>query len=317
MPERYRIALLGRRITDSHRKEAFSAIRAGGLEVIGCGKKAEAKGTGLEKLEFTAEGIDPRKEEMQMRFLGIASRGEISIALRSFLPQYVSSFSPCPDNLLSCYFRLICFDMDSTLIRAELMDELGEYLGIGERMRRITARTMRGEICFRESFTERVALLKGLETEVLERIVKSIPAAPGLEDAMDALRKAGIRTAIVTGGFAVFGRYLQKKYGFDDIFATDIEISEGKLTGRFAGPILDGERKARALEELCLREKISPLRCVAAGDGANDVAMLCRAGLSVAYHAGGLDLPAVLHAAGVFEPYQDCQSPFLSPYACI
>ena len=287
MPERYRIALLGRKITDSHRKEAFSAIRAGGLEVIGSGKKAEAQGTGLEKLEFTAEGVDPRKEEMQMQFLGIASRGEISIALRSFLPQYVSSFSPCPDNLFSCYFRLICFDMDSTLIRAELMDELGEYLGIGERMRRITARTMRGEICFRESFTERVALLKGLEAEVLERIVKNIPAAPGL---------------------TVFGRYLQKKYGFDDIFATDIEISEGKLTGRFAGPILDGERKARALEELCLREKISPLRCAAAGDGANDVAMLCRAGLSVAYHAGGLDLPAVLHAAGVFEPYQDCQS---------
>ena len=181
--------------------------------------------------------------------------------------------------------RLICFDMDSTLIETEVIDELAERAGVGDAVREITARAMRGEIDFRESFTERVALLRGLDVSVMEDIATHLPITEGLERMMTILKRVGYKTAILSGGFTYFGNYLRQKYGFDYVYANELEIADGKLTGRYAGEIVDGRRKAELLRLLCQFEKINIAQSVAVGDGANDLPMLNLAGLGIAFHA--------------------------------
>ena len=181
--------------------------------------------------------------------------------------------------------RLICFDMDSTLIETEVIDELAERAGVGDAVREITARAMRGEIDFRESFTERVALLKGLDVSVMEEIARNLPITEGLERMMTILKRVGYKTAILSGGFTYFGNYLRQKYGFDSVYAHELEIEQGKLTGRYVGEVVDGRRKAELLRLLCQFEEINIAQSVAVGDGANDLPMLNLAGLGIAFHA--------------------------------
>ena len=181
--------------------------------------------------------------------------------------------------------RLICFDMDSTLIETEVIDELAERAGVGDAVREITARAMRGEIDFRESFTERVALLKGLDVSVMEEIARNLPITEGLERMMTILKRVGYKTAILSGGFTYFGNYLRQKYGFDYVYANELEIEQGKLTGRYVGEVVDGRRKAELLRLLCQFEEINIAQSVAVGDGANDLPMLTLAGLGIAFHA--------------------------------
>ena len=181
--------------------------------------------------------------------------------------------------------RLICFDMDSTLIETEVIDELAERAGVGDAVREITARAMRGEIDFRESFTERVALLKGLDVSVMEEIARNLPITEGLERMMTILKRVGYKTAILSGGFTYFGNYLRQKYGFDYVYANELEIEQGKLTGRYVGEVVDGRRKAELLRLLCQFEEINIAQSVAVGDGANDLPMLNLAGLGIAFHA--------------------------------
>ena len=181
--------------------------------------------------------------------------------------------------------RLICFDMDSTLIETEVIDELAERAGVGDAVREITARAMRGEIDFRESFTERVALLKGLDVSVMEEIARNLPITEGLERMMTILKRVGYKTAILSGGFTYFGNYLRQKYGFDYVYANELEIEQGKLTGRYVGEVVDGRRKAELLRLLCQFEEINIAQSVAVGDGANDLPMLNLAGLGLAFHA--------------------------------
>lgn len=181
--------------------------------------------------------------------------------------------------------RLICFDMDSTLIETEVIDELAERAGVGDAVREITARAMRGEIDFRESFTERVALLKGLDVSVMEEIARNLPITEGLERMMTILKRVGYKTAILSGGFTYFGNYLRQKYGFDYVYANELEIEDGKLTGRYVGEVVDGRRKAELLRLLCQFEEINIAQSVAVGDGANDLPMLNLAGLGIAFHA--------------------------------
>ena len=181
--------------------------------------------------------------------------------------------------------RLICFDMDSTLIETEVIDELAERAGVGDAVREITARAMRGEIDFRESFTERVALLKGLDVSVMEDIARNLPITEGLERMMTILKRVGYKTAILSGGFTYFGNYLRQKYGFDYVYANELEIEQGKLTGRYVGEVVDGRRKAELLRLLCQFEEINIAQSVAVGDGANDLPMLNLAGLGIAFHA--------------------------------
>ena len=189
------------------------------------------------------------------------------------------------DDIFRRSRRLICFDMDSTLIETEVIDELAERAGVGAQVRAITERAMRGEIDFRESFTERVALLKGLDVSVMEEIAQQLPITEGLERMMTILKRVGYKTAILSGGFTYFGNYLRQRYGFDYVYANELEVENGRLTGRYAGEIVDGRRKAELLRLLCQFENINIAQSIAVGDGANDLPMLSLAGLGIAFHA--------------------------------
>ena len=181
--------------------------------------------------------------------------------------------------------RLICFDMDSTLIQTEVIDELADRAGVGNQVRAITESAMRGEIDFKESFTRRVALLKGLDESVMNEIAHNLPLTEGLERMMRVLKRVGYKTAILSGGFTYFGRSLQQRFGFDYVYANELEIADGKLTGHYLGDIVDGQRKAELLRLLCQFEGINIAQAVAVGDGANDLPMLNIAGLGIAFHA--------------------------------
>ena len=189
------------------------------------------------------------------------------------------------DDLYRRSRRLICFDMDSTLIGTECIDELAERAGVGAQVRAITESAMRGEIDFVESFTRRVALLKGLDESCMKEIAENLPFNEGLERLMKALKMIGYKTAILSGGFTYFGQYLQQKFGFDYVYANELEIVDGKLTGRYLGEVVDGRRKAELLRLLCQVEHINLEQAVVVGDGANDLPMLGLAGLGIAYHA--------------------------------
>lgn len=189
------------------------------------------------------------------------------------------------DDLYRRCRRLICFDMDSTLIETEVIDELADRAGVGAEVRTITEQAMRGEIDFRESFTRRVALLRGLNVEVMEEIAQNLPITEGLERLMTILKRVGYKTAILSGGFTYFGNFLRRRYGFDYVYANELEIEDGRLTGRTTGEIVDGGRKADLLRLLCQVEDINIAQSIAVGDGANDLPMLSIAGLGIAFHA--------------------------------
>ena len=194
-------------------------------------------------------------------------------------------FSFQKDDIFRRSRRLICFDMDSTLIHTECIDQLAERAGVGDEVKAITESAMRGEIDFKESFTRRVALLKGLDESVMEDIARNLPFNEGLERMMTILKRVGYKTAILSGGFTYFGKYLQQRFGFDYVYANELEIEDGKLTGRYLGDVVDGRRKAELLRLLCQVEHINLAQAVAVGDGANDLPMLGLAGLGIAYHA--------------------------------
>ena len=181
--------------------------------------------------------------------------------------------------------RLICFDMDSTLIQTEVIDELAMRAGVGDQVQAITERAMRGEIDFIESFTERVALLKGLDVSVMEDIAHNLPITEGCERLMRTLKVMGYKTAILSGGFTYFGHYLQKKFDIDYVYANELEVADGKLTGRYVGDVVDGRRKADLLRLIAQVERVDLMQTVAVGDGANDLPMLSLAGLGIAFHA--------------------------------
>ena len=189
------------------------------------------------------------------------------------------------DNMYRRMRRLICFDMDSTLIETEVIDELAIRAGVGDEVKAITESAMRGEIDFTESFTRRVALLKGLDESVMQEIAESLPITEGVERLMYVLKKYGYKIAILSGGFTYFGQYLQKKYGIDYVYANELEIIDGKLTGRYLGDVVDGKRKAELLRLIAQVEKVDIAQTIAVGDGANDLPMLGVAGLGIAFHA--------------------------------
>ncbi len=181
--------------------------------------------------------------------------------------------------------KLVVFDMDSTLIQAEVIDELAKIAGVGEKVAAITARAMKGEIDFKESFRQRVALLKGLPASALERLAPTLPLSEGAELMAATLKDLGYKLGILSGGFTFMGSYLKKKLNFDYMYANELDIETGKVTGNVKGDIVDGEAKARLLRELAQKEEISLEQTIAVGDGANDLPMLTIAGLGVAFNA--------------------------------
>ena len=224
-------------------------------------------------IEFSLRGTPVDRAAMQEELMHISSDMEIDFSFQK-------------DDMYRRMRRLICFDMDSTLIQTECIDELADRAGVGDQVKAITESAMRGEIDFKESFTRRVALLKGLDSSVFEDIANKMPITEGVDRLMAVLKRCGYKIAILSGGFTYFGEFLQRKYGIDYVYANELEIDDnGKLTGRYVGEIVDGHRKAELLKLIAQVEKVNLAQTIAVGDGANDLPMLGQAGLGIAFHA--------------------------------
>lgn len=223
-------------------------------------------------VELSVRGNLFDRQQMQESFLELSSALNFDISFQE-------------ESMFRRMRRLICFDMDSTLIQTEVIDELALRAGVGDKVKAITELAMQGEIDFEESFRQRVRLLKGLDVSALKAIADKLPITEGLNRLMKVLQKVGFKTAILSGGFTYFGNHLKEKYGFDYMYANELEIVEGKLTGNYIGDIVDGKRKAELLRLIAQVEKIDLRQTVAVGDGANDLPMLGIAGLGIAFHA--------------------------------
>ena len=224
-------------------------------------------------IEFSLRGNPEDRQRMQAELMQLSQGMGIDFSFQR-------------DDMYRRMRRLICFDMDSTLIQTECIDELAERAGVGDKVRAITERAMRGEIDFKESFTERVALLKGLDVSVMQDIAEHLPITEGVPRLMTVLKRCGYKIAILSGGFTYFGEYLQRKFGIDYVYANELEVDEnGKLTGRYVGEIVDGHRKAELLKLIAQVEKVNLAQTIAVGDGANDLPMISEAGLGIAFHA--------------------------------
>jgi phosphoserine phosphatase len=189
------------------------------------------------------------------------------------------------DNVFRRSKRLIVFDMDSTLIQTEVIDELADACGVGEEIRAITEEAMNGELDFDESLIKRVSKLKGLDASKMEEILNNLPLTPGVEDFIKTIKQLGYKVAVISGGFTYFAYALKQKLGLDYAFANELEIIDGKLTGKVTGTIINAEQKALLVKLISQQENISLEQVVAIGDGANDLPMLATAGLGIAFHA--------------------------------
>jgi len=223
-------------------------------------------------VEFSVRGTPGDTEKMKTQFIAISQNTGVDIAFQA-------------DNIFRRNRRLVCFDMDSTLIQTEVIDELAIKAGVGDQVKAITEAAMRGEIDFNESFIQRVELLKGLDESVMKEIAENLPITEGAERLFKTLKTYGYKTAILSGGFTYFGNYLKSKLGVDYVFANDLEIKNGQLTGKHAGEIVDGNKKAELLKLLAFKEDIHLEQVIAVGDGSNDLPMLQLAGLGIAFHA--------------------------------
>ena len=276
--DRYILTLLGRKLTAKQITAVTSILAEQGLNIdaikrlTGRQPLDECKSNVRACIELSVRGTPRDREEMQRNLMQLSS-------------ELAMDFSFQRDNMYRRMRRLICFDMDSTLIQTECIDELAERAGVGDQVRAITESAMRGEIDFKESFAKRVALLKGLDESVMKEIAENLPITEGVERLMFVLKRYGYKIAILSGGFTYFGEYLQKRFGIDYVYANELEIIDGKLTGRYLGDVVDGKRKAELLRLIAQVEKVDIAQTIAVGDGANDLPMLSLAGLGIAFHA--------------------------------
>ncbi len=275
---RHIVTLLGREITAKHLSEVASVVGE-----LGCNIDQISRLSGRKSLihpqkhlaasvQLSLSGNVADIAKMHSMFLQISQDMQLDIAVQE-------------DNLYRRSRKLVCFDMDSTLIQAEVIDELAKVAGVGKEVAAITESAMRGEIDFSESFKRRMALLKGLDESTLQQIAENLPVTDGTERLISNLKRFGYKVAILSGGFTYFAEYLQKKFDIDYIFANQLDFENGKLTGKVKGEIIDGAMKAKLLRDLAQREQLSLEQVIAVGDGANDLPMLSIAGLGIAFHA--------------------------------
>ena len=308
---RYILTLMGRTLPAAQIEAAAEVIAEQGLNIDSIRRL-----TGRQSImhpeknvraciEFSLRGTPCDRSLMQEKLMKLSHNMEIDFSFQR-------------DDMFRRMRRLICFDMDSTLIQTECIDELAERAGVGDKVKAITERAMRGEIDFKESFTERVALLKGLDVSVMQEIAENLPITEGVERLMTILKRCGYKIAILSGGFTFFGEYLQRKFGIDYVYAHELEIDDdGKLTGRYVGEIVDGHRKAELLKLIAQVEKVNLAQTIAVGDGANDLPMISQAGLGIAFHAkprvvanakqsiNTIGLDGVLYFLGFKDSYLD------------
>ena len=276
---RYILTVIGRSLSAKQIAAAARVIRDQGLNIdsiirlTGRQSVMHPEKNGRACIEFSLRGTPKDLADMQSKLMHLSADMAFDFSLQK-------------DNMYRRMRRLICFDMDSTLIQTECIDELAERAGVGAKVREITERAMRGEIDFRESFKERVALLKGLDVSVMKDIAEKLPITEGVERLMAVLKRYGYKIAILSGGFTYFGEYLQRKFGIDYMYANELEVDDnGKLTGKYLGDIVDGKRKAELLKLIAQVEKVNLAQTIAVGDGANDLPMISEAGLGIAFHA--------------------------------
>lgn len=269
------ITLLGRSITAEQLAKVSNIIAAHGMNIERIERLSGPLWTAEPSnacIEFAVSGDASRETGMRAEFLAAAQSLSVDIAFQR-------------EGIFRRNRRLFAFDMDSTLIQAEVIDELARLAGAGAEVARITEAAMRGELLFDESFTRRVALLKGLAADRVHSLLETIPLAEGAERLIRTLKLLGYKTAILSGGFNFFARSLQARFGIDYVHSNELEIVDGKVTGRVIPPIINGARKAALLAEIAGREGISLEQTVAVGDGANDIPMLNIAGMGIAYRA--------------------------------
>ncbi|AKU68894.1 phosphoserine phosphatase SerB [Prevotella fusca JCM 17724] len=276
---RYILTIIGRSLSARNIEATTRVITAQGINIDSIlrltGRQSIRKGNQHVRacIEFSLRGTPKDYGQMQAELMQMSHEQGIDFSLQK-------------DNMYRRMRRLICFDMDSTLIQTECIDELAKHAGVGKQVAEITERAMRGEIDFKESFRERVALLKGLDANVMRDIAETMPITEGVDRLMTVLKQCGYKIAILSGGFTYFGEYLQRKYGIDYVYANELEVGEdNKLTGRYLGEVVDGKRKAELLKLLAQVEKVNLAQTIAVGDGANDLPMLSEAGLGIAFHA--------------------------------
>lgn len=276
---RWIITMLGRKLTASHIAGVSRVIADQGMNIDSINRltgrmplQEQEEALSKSCVEFSVRGNPADLTSMQRALMQLTKKEEVDISLQE-------------DNLYRRSRRLVCFDMDSTLIQTEVIDELADRAGVGPEVRAITESAMRGEIDFNESFKRRVALLKGLDESVMRDIAENLPITEGVDRMMTVLKRTGYKTAILSGGFTYFGQYLKQKFGFDYVYANELEIEDGKLTGRYVGEIVDGRRKAELLKLIAQVENLNIKQTIAVGDGANDLPMLATAGLGIAFHA--------------------------------
>jgi phosphoserine phosphatase len=275
---RWVVTLLGRRVTAEQIARISRVITDNALNIediirlSGRGPLHDDDPSSRACLELTLRGQPRDGDAMKAAFLEISDELGVDISFQE-------------DNFYRRNRRLVVFDMDSTLIRQEVIDELAREAGVGEAVARVTEAAMRGEIDFRESLRQRVAALEGLDESVLERVRQRLTLTEGAERLLRTLRTLGYRTAVISGGFTYFGRAIQQRLKLDYMYANELEIRDGRLTGRLTGEIVDGEKKAALLRQIAEQEGIELAQVIAVGDGANDLPMLSLAGLGIAFHA--------------------------------
>ena len=286
---RYIVSLLSRSITAEQIARVSEITASYGLNIDNITRLSGRPSLDIDLqgsqacIEFSVRGTTPDIDKLRNDFLQLASELNVDIAFQE-------------DSLYRRNRRLVVFDMDSTLIEAEVIDELAKEAGVGEQVAEITEQAMRGEIDFTESFALRVGLLKGLSEDVLSRVAERINMTEGAERLISTLKSLGYKTAILSGGFTYFANRLQANLGIDYVYANELEIEDGKVTGRVTGQVVDGQRKAALLDELAKKENIGRQQVIAVGDGANDLPMLSRAGLGVAFRAKPLVKESARHA---------------------
>ncbi len=275
---RHIVTLLGREILARHIARITRIIADHGLNIdkitrlSGRVSLHPERGRGNACVEFSVRGETADLGSLRASLLELATELDIDIAYQE-------------DSIFRRHRRLVAFDMDSTLIENEVIDELAQRAGVGVAVSAITERAMRGELDFQSSFRERLALLQGLPETVLNEVYESLTLTEGAEHLIATLKKLGYRTAILSGGFTCIGRRIQERLGIDYLFANELEIRDGRVTGAVSGTIVDAARKAELLRELAVREGISLEQTIAVGDGANDLQMLGAAGLGIAFRA--------------------------------